>query len=95
MLFKNVNYTLKEKFKMSQIAEKRVKELGYSEDPFNSQEFTANDIFDCGVECYDQAMQDFMEKAEMYLRYRVFYNTHPNNINVAIEDFKKYMQDEN
>lgn len=38
--------------------------------------------------------QDFMEKAERYLRYRVYYNTHPNNINVAIEDFKNYMQDE-
>lgn len=45
-------------------------------------------------EGYDQATQDFMEKAEMYLRYRVYYNTHPNNINVAIEQFKNYMQDE-
>ena len=39
-------------------------------------------------------MQDFLEKAERYLRYRVYYNTHPNNINVAIEDFKNYMQNE-
>lgn len=80
---------------MSKIAEKRVIELGYSKDPFSRDEFTANDIFDVCVECYDQAMQDFLEKAEIYLRYRVYYNTHPNNINVAIENFKNYMQDEN
>lgn len=41
-----------------------------------------------------KSVQDFLEKAEMYLRYRVYYNTHPNNINVAIDDFKNYMQNE-
>lgn len=46
------------------------------------------------IQGYEQAMQDFLEKAEMYLRYRVYYNTHPNNINVAINYFKNYMQNE-
>lgn len=44
---------------------------------------------------YDQAKQDFLEKAEIYLRYKVYYNTHPNNINVAIDEFKNYMENEN
>lgn len=38
--------------------------------------------------------QDFMEKADMYLKTRVYYNMHPNNVATAIQEFKKYMQDE-
>lgn len=36
-------------------------------------------------------LQDFMEKAEMYLKTRVYYNMHPNNVTIAIQDFKNYM----
>jgi hypothetical protein len=45
-------------------------------------------------EGYDKAMEDFLEKAEMYLKTRVYYNMHPNNVITAIKDFKNYMQDE-
>lgn len=41
-----------------------------------------------------KTMQDFMEKAEIYLKTRVYYNMHPNNITTAIQDFKNYMQNE-
>lgn len=73
---------------MSKIAEKRVKELGYSKDPFNRQEFTANDIFDCGVECYDQAIQDFIEKVEKILTEKMYFSDD------EVKEFKNYMQDE-
>lgn len=43
---------------------------------------------------YDQAFQDFLEKAEMYLKTRVYYNMHSNNVTAAMQDFKNYMQDE-
>lgn len=86
---------------MSKIAEKRVRELGYFKDPFNRPEFTANDIFDCGVECYDQAMQDLLEKAEKWLKdnskkYVVCYEDGYSHYayNSMIEDFKNYMQNE-
>lgn len=79
---------------MSKIAEKKAKELGYSTDPLNRDEYTANDVFYAAVECYDEAIQDFLEKAEMYLKTRVYYNMHPNNVTTAIQEFKNYMQDE-
>lgn len=83
---------------MSKIAEKRVNELGYSKYPLNREEFTANDIFDCGVECYDQAMQDFLEKAEEYLR-KEFVDMwlryiRGHSMDEEIEMFKNYIQDE-
>ena len=43
---------------------------------------------------YNQAMQDFMEKAEMYLKTRVYYNMHSNNVTKTIQEFKNYMQNE-
>jgi anaerobic ribonucleoside-triphosphate reductase len=39
-------------------------------------------------------LQDFLEKAEMYLKTRVYYNMHPNNVITAIQDFKNYIQNE-
>jgi anaerobic ribonucleoside-triphosphate reductase len=41
-----------------------------------------------------KSMQDFLEKAEMYLKTRVYYNMHPNNVTTAIQEFKNYMQNE-
>lgn len=79
---------------MSKIAEKRVKELGYSKDTFNRQEFTANDVFDCGVECYDQAFQDFLEKAEKWLEPTFKNLAGYNSGDDLMNDFKNYMQDE-
>ena len=87
---------------MSKIAEKRVKEIGYSKDPLNRVEYTANDLFDACVECYDQAFQDFKE-----FIYDKF-NIHPHDCHVvqydsdtpleSMDDFVKqienYMQDE-
>lgn len=73
---------------MSKIAEKRVNELGHSKDPFNSEEFTANDIFDACVECYDEAMQDFLEKAEKILTERMYFSDD------EAKEFKNYMQNE-
>lgn len=75
---------------MSKIAEKRVMELGHFKDPFSREEFTANDVFDSCVECYDQAMQDFMEKAITYLTPINYTHSHL----MDLEDFKNYMQDE-
>ena len=51
---------------MSKIAEKKVGELGYGKDPLYRNEYSANDVFEAAVECYDQAMQDFLEKAEEF-----------------------------
>jgi len=47
---------------MSNIAEKKVRELGYGKDPLYRNEYSANDVFEAAVECYDQAMQDFDEQ---------------------------------
>ena len=71
---------------MSKIAEKKVIELGHFKDPFNREEFTANDIFDACVECYDQAMQDFLEKACEWLI--------KHNRGQLVEQFTQYIQDE-
>ena len=46
------------------------------------------------IKGYNQATQDFLEKAEMYLKTRVYYNMHPNNVTTAIQEFKNYMQNE-
>lgn len=40
-----------------------------------------------------KSIQDFLEKAEMYLKTRVYYNMHPNNITTVIQEFKNYIQD--
>ena len=75
---------------MSKIAEKKVRELGYNKDIFNRAEYTANDVFDAAVECYDQAMQDFLEKACEWL------SKQPMSSPVfwTVEDFKNYMEEE-
>ena len=89
---------------MSKIAEKKVMELGHSKDPFSREEFRANDIFDCCVECYDQAMQDFLEKAEKFFNEELFtrfggkeYRVASNkcmNLQQFIEYFKNYIENE-
>lgn len=85
---------------MSNIAEKRVKELWCSKDPFNREEFTANDIFDCDVECYDQAVQDFLEKACEWLEDTQLENFICRDDGVyfdnekLIEQFKNYIKKE-
>ena len=95
MLFKNVNYTLKEKFKMSKIAEKRTDEIvGEYHDGDYTDHSRHNTQWVAFKQGYEQAMQDFMEKAEKYLRYRVYYNMHPSNVTIAIQEFKNYMQNE-
>jgi hypothetical protein len=78
---------------MSKIAEKRVNELGYFKDPFNREEFTANDIFYCGVECYDQAMQDFLQKACEWLEMKIICYS-KREYEELIEQFKNYMKNE-
>lgn len=45
----------------------------------------------CGCK---KTMQDFLEKAEMYLKTRVYYNMHPNNVTIIIQEFKNYMENE-
>jgi hypothetical protein len=81
---------------MSKIAEKRVKELGYFKDPLNRAEYTANDLFNACVECYDQAMQDFLEKACDYLQKNIWrINTEEYEfLQRFVTDFKNYMQNE-
>ncbi len=79
---------------MSKIAENRVHELGYFKDPLDRQEFTANDVFDCGVECYDQAMQDLLEKACEWLQKEVVDDYTGIIWDDCIQDFKKYMEEE-
>jgi hypothetical protein len=78
---------------MSKIAEKRVNELGYFKDSFNREEFTANDIFYCGVECYDQAMQDFLQKACEWLEMKIICYS-KREYEELIEQFKNYMKNE-
>lgn len=87
---------------MSKIAEKRVRELGHFKDPFNREEFTANDIFDCSVECYDQALQDFLKKAEKFFKNELYVSisdqicSHDSFALMSnfIEQFKNYMEEE-
>lgn len=81
---------------MSKIAEKRVRELGHFKDPFNRQEFTTNEIFDCGVECYDQAMQDFLGwlKDCCTFTYSNGYKRIDDDLyNKLVEDLKNYMEE--
>ncbi len=82
---------------MSKIAENKVRELGYNKDIFNRAEYTANDVFNACVECYDQAMQDFLE----YLKHCSAFtdmngNTCIDNdlLNILIKQFKNHMQNE-
>lgn len=84
---------------MSKIAEKKAEKLfplksidgGEIEAYFNAGQLHKREIYN---ECYEQAFQDFMEKAEMYLKTRVYYNMHPNNVTTAIQEFKNYMKNE-
>lgn len=51
--------------------------------------------FIAGAEWQKQKdLKDFLEKAEMYIKTRVYYNMHPNNITTAIQEFKKYIENE-
>lgn len=85
---------------MSKIAEKKVMELGYGIDPLGRNEYSANDVFDAAVECYDQAFQDFMEKACEWLKsYRQETSDKTGYIagivnDETIKQFKNYMQNE-
>lgn len=79
---------------MIKITEKRIKELGYFKDPFNRPEFTANDIFDACVECYEQAMKDFLEKAEKWLEPTLKSIAGYNCGGDLMNNFKNYIQDE-
>ena len=46
-------------------------------------------------EGYDQAMQDFLEKAEIWFEFHMpFGNTSIESVYNCIQDFKNYMQDE-
>lgn len=84
---------------MSKIAEKKAEKLfslksidgGEIEAYFNAGQLHKREIYN---ECYEQAFQDFMEKTEMYLKTRVYYNMHPNNVTTAIQEFKNYMKNE-
>lgn len=82
---------------MSKISEQKALET-YSENWYRDCEgdyWDANEKLRKGyIKGYDQASQDFLEKAEMYLKTSVYYNMHPNNIATAIQYFKNYMQDE-
>ena len=83
---------------MSKIAEQKAleeypKETYYDRDVCDYVDINAEKR-DGYIKDYDQAIQDFLEKAEMYLKTRVYYNMHPNNVTTAIQDFKNYMQDE-
>lgn len=55
---------------MSKIAENRVKELGYSKDPLNRAEYTANDLFNACVECYDQALCDIKQRVKEIINHQ-------------------------
>ena len=47
------------------------------------------------IKGFNEAFIYFMEKTEMYLKTRVYYNMHPNNITTALQEFKDYIQDGN
>lgn len=70
-------------------------ELGYGKDPLGRNEYSANDVFEAGVECYDQAVQDFLEKACEWLskNARNYYSAYATS-DKLIDDFKNYMQNE-
>ena len=85
---------------MSKIAEKKAKQLypfksidnGEIEAYFNAGQLHKREIY---IECYDQAMQDFLEKAEnaisMISRH---YIGEDYSFEQVWEQFKNYMQNE-
>jgi len=91
---------------MSKIAEKQAKKLfpfqsiegGEIEAYFNAGQLHKREIY---IECYNQAMKDFLWKACEWLKgnskkYVVCYEDGYSHYayNSMIEDFKNYMQDE-
>ena len=81
---------------MSKIAEQKALEaypIAYYRNGGGVDDANASDraVYEEG---YDQALQDFLDKAEMYLKTRVYYNMHPNNVTTAIQEFKNYMKNE-
>jgi hypothetical protein len=76
---------------MSKIAEKKAEKLfplksidgGEIEAYFNAGQLHKREIY---IECYDQAMQDFLEKACKWLI--------KHNRGQLVTQFKNYMQDE-
>lgn len=80
---------------MSKIAEKKVMELGYGTDSLGRNEYSANDVFEAAVECYEQSMQDLSERAEEFLYLQLNNGLiECGNIERLIEQFKNYIQNE-
>lgn len=76
---------------MSKIAEKRTNEIiGEFHDGDYTDHSRHNTQWVAFKQGYDQAIQDFLEKACEYLT--PINHTHPHLID--LDDFKKYMQDE-
>ena len=80
---------------MSKIAEKRTDEIvGEYHDGDYTDHSRHNTQWVAFKQGYDQAMQDFLEKACEYLYKRQIVDLEVPNIEKFIEDFKNYMQNE-
>ena len=86
---------------MSNLAEKKAKEIAKKLEASQAYKFDNFSVVCGAIECYDQAMQDFLEKTCEWLKdnskkYVVCYEDGYSHYayNSMIDDFKNYMQDE-
>ncbi len=80
--------------KMSK-AEKRASEWGYTTDPFNRAEYTADDVKEAFIRGYEEAEKDVTDKACGWLKTHINdYLVKGRDIDYMFDDFNKAMEEE-
>lgn len=81
---------------MNKIAEKKAKDIAKKLEASQAYKFDNFSVVCGAIEGYNQAMQDFMEKAIEWILYHFtdsrYYNTHADE--EIKEQFKNYMEEE-
>ena len=76
---------------MSKIAEKKAKDIAKKLESSQAYKFDNFSIVCGAIEGYDQAMQDFMEKAKKWIEYEW---SNSSVANLMFNSFKNYMEEE-
>lgn len=75
---------------MSKIAEQKAKDIAKKLEASQSYNFDKFSVVCGAIEGYDQAMQDFLEKAERWLSQQPM----SRPVFWTVQDFKNYMEEE-
>ena len=80
---------------MSKIAEKKAKDIAKKLEASQAYKFDNFSVVCGAIEGYEQAIQDFLEKAEKWLEIHMpFGEVSYESVYDCIQEFKNYMKDE-